>query len=214
MLELWGRKNAYNVLKVLWMLEELEREYRYVDLGSNPGELETAEYLALNPHARIPTLVDNGAVIWESNSIVRYLAAQYSPGRLWPTQALARSYAERWMDWELSKLQPDFIDLFWGFYRTPEQQRNMVAIGQAQQCCAAHFRLLDEHLKTHAYVAGEEFSMGDIPVATCLYRYFNMGLPVETPEHVASWYRRLSQRAAFRHSIMQPFDELKARVEF
>jgi len=196
MMELWGRKNAYNVLKVLWILDELELDYQQHDVGSIPGELETAEYLAINPHARVPTLVDQGTAIWESNSICRYLAAEYSPGNLWPLQPLQRSFAERWMDWELSRLQPDFIDLFWGYYRTPVKQRNEEAIEAARIRCTANLQQLDDHLQRHSYLAGEHFSMADIPVATCLYRYINMGLEVETPANLLDWYQRLGQRRA------------------
>jgi glutathione S-transferase len=120
MIELWGRKNAYNVQKVLWILGELALDYRHYDLGSDTGDLETPDFLALNPHARIPVMRDAGAVVWESNTILRYLAARYSGGDLWRQDPFERSLAERWMDWELSKLQPDFIELFWGFFRTPE----------------------------------------------------------------------------------------------
>jgi glutathione S-transferase len=118
MIELWGRKNAYNVQKVLWILGELALDYRHYDLGSDTGDLETPDFLALNPHARIPVMRDAGAVVWESNTILRYLAARYSGGDLWRQDPFERSLAERWMDWELSKLQPDFIELFWGFFRT------------------------------------------------------------------------------------------------
>jgi len=213
-MELWGRKNAYNVLKVLWILDELELDYQQHDVGSIPGELETAEYLAINPHARVPTLVDQGTAIWESNSICRYLAAEYSPGNLWPLQPLQRSFAERWMDWELSRLQPDFIDLFWGYYRTPVKQRNEEAIEAARIRCTANLQQLDDHLQRHSYLAGEHFSMADIPVATCLYRYINMGLEVETPANLLDWYQRLGQRRAYQNTIMVAFDELEGRVDF
>lgn len=214
MLELWGRKNAYNVQKVLWMLAELGLEYRHHDLGSQAGELESAAYLAINPHARIPSLRDRGEVIWESNSILRYLAAEYSAGDFWPVDALARSRADRWMDWELSKLQNDFIDLFWGYYRTPEADRDASAIEQASQRCSAHFELLDAHFRDHAYLAGERFSMAEFPVATCLYRYLNMGLNLQLPDRVNDWYQRLAKRRAYRECIMLAFDELSGRVEF
>ena len=82
MLELWGRKNAYNVQKVTWILAELKLEYVHHDVGSTVGDLESTEFLALNPHARIPVLRDGDAIIWESNSIVRYLAARYAAGTL------------------------------------------------------------------------------------------------------------------------------------
>ena len=214
MLELWGRKNAYNVQKALWVLAELELEYVYHDVGSTPGDLQTPEFLALNPHARIPLIRDDGAVVWESNSIVRYLAARYGAGSLWSEDALERSYAERWMDWELSKLQPDFIDLFWGYYRTPPESRNQSSIDAARQRCTQHFELLDRHLEQQPYLAGESFTMGDIPCAVCLYRYFKMGLAVDQPGHVLQWYQRLSQRSAFANTVMSPFDELKGRLDY
>lgn len=214
MIELWGRKNAYNVQKALWTLEELNLEYTHHDVGSTPGDLETPEFLALNPHARIPVIRDNDAIVWESNSIVRYLAANYGAGSLWSKQALERSYAERWMDWELSKLQVDFIALFWSYYRTPAETRNGDTISAAQQRCGEHFRQLDRQLEQRPFLAGEAFSMGDIPCAVCLYRYFNMGIEVEQPQYVMQWYQRLAQRDAFEHTVMVAFDELKGRTRF
>jgi glutathione S-transferase len=213
-IELWGRKNAYNVLKVTWMLAELDLAYTHHDVGSQPGELETPGFLALNPHARIPVLVDDGKVVWESNSIVRYLAASYSPGELWPESPWQRSQAERWMDWELSKLQEDFIALFWGYYRTPEAERDAVAIEAARSRCAAHMLQLDRHLAGQAYLAGDAFTMGDIPCGVCLYRYFNMGLEVDMPVYLLGWYRRLGERSAYRATVMAPFDELSGRTNF
>jgi len=214
MLELWGRKNAYNVQKVVWILAELKLEYVHHDVGSTAGDLDSEEFLALNPHARIPVLRDKDAIIWESNTIVRYLAASYAAGTLWSEDALQRSRAERWMDWELCNLHPDFIDLFWGYYRTPPESRNHQAIATAQQRCAQHFAQLDRQLESRPYLAGESFTMGDIPCAVCLYRYFHMGLGVDRPEHVLLWYERLSQRDAFANTIMTPFDELKGRLDY
>jgi len=214
MIELWGRKNAYNVQKVLWILAELELEYRHYEVGSNPGDLETPEFLALNPHARIPLLRDAGAVVWESNTIVRYLAARYSANGLWRHDPFERSQAERWMDWELARLQPDFIDLFWGFYRTPEAARDQASIEAAARRCALDFELLDRHLQRQPYLAGDSFSMGDIPCAVCLYRYFEMDFSVAQPRFVIEWYQRLAQRDAYRKVVMTAFDELRGRVDF
>ena len=214
MLELWGRKNAYNVQKVTWMLAELALDYIHHDVGSTPGDLDSEAFVALNPHARIPVIKDASAIIWESNSIVRYLGASYAPGSLWPEEVIERSLAERWMDWELSKLQPDFMDLFWGYYRTPPDSRNHQAIAMAQQRCAQHFDQLNRQLEFQPYLAGESFTMGDIPCAVSLYRYFHMGLEVEQCEHVLQWYQRLAQRSAYVDTIMTPFDELKGRVDY
>lgn len=214
MIELWGRRNAYNVQKVTWILAELGLEYRHVDVGSNPGDLETREFLELNPHARIPVVRDGDEVLWESNTIVRYLAARYGEASLCPQDPIARARVERWMDWELSKLQPDFIELFWSYYRTPEIDRNGTLIADAEQRCAAHFGLLDQQLRRQPYLAGESFSAADVCCAVCLYRYFEMGLEVTQPHFVMRWYRRLSKREAYRSAVMLAFDELRGRVDF
>jgi glutathione S-transferase len=213
-LELWGRRNAYNVLKPLWLLDELGLEYRHYDVGSNAGDLQAPEFLALNPHARIPVLRDGDAVVWESNSVLRYLANRFGATALYPTEPLQRSRVERWMDWELASLQPAFIDLFWGYFRKPPAARDWCAIETARQQCRRLFEALDVQLATGSYLAGEDFSLADIACGVCLYRYFEMGLEVDRPLQVMRWYERLSQRAPYRNSIMQPFDELEGRVEF
>lgn len=118
MLRVWGRRSAYNVQKVLWTVGELGLPYEHIDVGSLAGQLDTPEFLAMNPHGRIPVLADGETVVWESNSIVRYLSAAYG-GALWAAEPAERSLAERWMDWELATLQPDFLALFWGFFRMP-----------------------------------------------------------------------------------------------
>jgi len=214
MIELWGRSSAYNVQKPLWLLQELELEYRQHEVGSKPGELETEAFLKLNPHARVPVLVDAGEVVCESNTILRYLAARYSPGELWPPDPLARSRAERWMDWELASLQPAFIRLFWSFYRTPEAQRDAVVIESARRRCGDLFGLLELQLEQQTYLSGDRFGLGDIPCAVCLYRYFNMGLEVEKPARVMDWYASIGERKAFKKTIMQPFEQLKGRLEY
>ncbi len=229
MLQLWGRKNAYNLQKVLWLLAELQLEFEHHDVGRSAGELETAEFLALNPHARIPVLVDGGQSLWESNSILRYLAASYDGSyhdddnlvgnnrnstQFLPSKPLARARVECWMDWELSKLQPDFIDLFWSYYRQPPAARNSQRIELARERCAKHFELLDRHLQHQEYLAGDFFSVGDISVATGLFRYFNMGLDVPRPPNLMLWYQRLGQRPAYQQTIMLRFDELKGRVNY
>jgi glutathione S-transferase len=214
MIELWGRKNAYNVQKVFWALHELHLEYIHHDVGSTPGDLETKDFLSINPHARIPVILDKNECIWESNTIIRYLAASYGINTLWNESPISRTHAERWMDWELATLQPDYINLFWGYYRTPEKERDISKIEVLKSRCELHFQKLNKHLKLHQYVAGENFTMGDIPCATSLYRYFTMGMEVDQPKYVLSWYKRLSERDAFQKCIMVPYSELKGRAKF
>lgn len=214
MIELWGRSNAYNVQKPLWLLAELGIDFKQHDIGSRAGDLETPEFLKLNPQARIPVLKHGAAVVWESNSILRYLATIFAASALYPDDALQRSQVERWMDWELASLQPAFIDLFWGYYRTAPAARDAEAIDRAQRQCRLHFAALDRQLTAQPFVAGDFFSLADIACGVCLFRYFNMGLAVEEPSQVMRWYRQLSQRRGFRHTIMQPFAELEGRSEF
>ncbi|MBI3899137.1 MAG: glutathione S-transferase [Gammaproteobacteria bacterium] len=214
MIKIWGRRSAYNVQKVLWTVGEVGLAYEHIDAGGAAGGLDNPEFLAMNPHRRIPVVVDNGVVLWESNTIVRYLAATYGLGSLWLEDPARRSLADRWMDWELATLQPDFMALFWGFFRTPEAQRDNDAIERASGRCADHFRILDSHLSVNPYLAGTVFTMGDIPVATALYRYFEMDLPVPRFPNVQAWYQRLQERTAYRDHIAVPFEELRGRVVF
>ncbi|MCP4768689.1 MAG: glutathione S-transferase [Gammaproteobacteria bacterium] len=214
MLELWGRANAYNVQKPLWLLTELELEFQHHDVGSNPGDLDTPEFTALNPHARIPVLQHDSSIVWESNTIMRYLASSHAAFKLYPEDPFLRSRVERWMDWGLATLQPAFLALFWGYYRTPPASRNQPGIEAAGQSCRQLFELLDAHLVENAYLAGDFFSLADIACGVCLYRYFEMGFPVDEPTQVMRWYRLLSQRKAFQNTIALPFDELEGRLEF
>jgi len=214
MLELWGRRNAYNVQKPLWLLAELGLEFNHHDIGSGRGDLDTPEFLAINPQARIPVLREGEAIVWESNSVLRYIANRFDAYAFYPQDALQRSQVERWMDWELASLQPAFIDLFWGYYRTPPGSRDSAGIEDARQRCQRCFAALERQLMNSPYLAGDAFSLADIACGVCLYRYFNMGFEVDNPTAVMGWYQRLSQRDAFRHTIMQPFDELKGRIEF
>jgi len=214
MLELWGRANAYNVQKALWLLAELGLEFEHHQIGSEQGDLETLEFQALNPHSRVPVLRDGEAVVWESNTLLRYLANRFAANGLYPREALPRSRVERWMDWELATLQPAFIDLFWGYYRTPPQARDGASIDDARRRCARVFEALQRQLSHGPFLAGENFSLADIACGVCLYRYFNMGLEVAEPPRVMDWYQRLSQRAPFRNTIVQPFGELEGRTEF
>ena len=212
-MRLWGRRSAFNVQKVMWAMAELGLEYEHLEVGGRFRGLETPQFLALNPNGRIPVLEDNGLAIWESHTIIRYLAATYGAGSLWPSDPRVRSLADRWMDWMLATLQPEFMKLFWGFFRTPEKHRNVKLIEAAMTQCEKHFAVLDAHLQGRAFVAGENFSMGDIPVATSLYRYFEMGISIPELPNVCAWYEGLSARPAYRVAVLVPFEDLRGRVD-
>ena len=196
MIKLLGRANSINVQKVHWCIEELGLAYTRVDVGGAFGGNTTPEYLAKNPNGRVPTLEDGAVVLWESNAIVRYLAAKHGAGKLWPTDLAVRADADRWMDWQQTVAAPAMFQVFWGLIRTPPEKRDAVLIDKSKQDCIAAFTMLDAALKTRAYVAGETFTMGDIPIGCAAHRWLN--LPIERPSlpSLEAWYKRVFIRPA------------------
>jgi glutathione S-transferase len=211
---IWGRRCSFNVQKVLWTLDELGLPYEHRNAGGSFGGLDTPKFLAMNPHGKVPVIQDSSVVVWESNSIVRYLCESYGVGSLWQISPEARSLADRWIDWSATTLQPSFMKLFWGYYRTPANRRNDQEVETARAACLKHYRALDTHLSKQHYLAGDRFTMADIPAGTSLYRYFTMGVDVEQPHEVMAWYARLRDRPAFQTHIMVPFDALFARLAY
>jgi glutathione S-transferase len=215
MLKIWGRRNSINVQKVMWAVGELGLAHERIDAGGAFGGLDTEEFGALNPNRRVPVIDDDGAVVWESHAIVRYLAAKYGSGTLWPSDPAHRAHADQWTDWTLADLQPAFIGgVFWNFYRTPEAQRNWPLIRQGIARSAILFRLLDRHLETTPYLAGEALTFGDITAGAQLYRYFELEIDRPSLPAVEAWYERLKARPAFAEHVMVPFDDLHGRLAF
>lgn len=214
MLKVWGRRNAFNVQKVLWLLGELQLPHEQVDVGGPFGGLDDPAFLARNPHGRIPVLEDAGKVVWESHAILRYLAACYGAGTFWSDDPFERSDADRWMDWTLATLQRDFMDLFWRYYRTPEAERDMERVRGLAARCAGHYRLLDRHLAGRAWLAGDRLTLADLPAGATLYRWLSLDLDRPAVPNVAAWYGRLAERPAYRKHVMRPFPELKGRLAY
>jgi len=207
---LWGRTTSVNVQKVLWLLHELGLDYEQIDLGGPYGGLDAPDYRALNPAGRIPTLADGSVVVWESNAILRYLAGSYGQPGLWGDTWAERARADIWMEWFQGSLYQAFITAFYNSVRLPEPQRDPVKLTEAGKRLAEGFGLLDSELQTRSFVTGDTFSIGDIPVGACLYRYYTMG--VEVPDLPALWsyYKRLTDRAAYRDVVMTSYDSLRA----
>ncbi len=203
-IRVYGRKNSINVQKVLWCCAELGVPFEQIDRGGEYGGTATPEYRAMNPTGRVPTIDDNGFVLWESNAIVRYLAGRYGMGTLCPRDDRARASADRWMDWQLvtvwRSLQPAFVNLV----RTPPGQRDINAIEAALRQSAEHFTLLDAHLKDKHYVIGGAFSMGDIPLGVTAQRWFRLDIERPNLPALTAWYRRLEERPAFKQHVDLP----------
>jgi glutathione S-transferase len=215
MLVVWGRRNSINVQKVLWLVGELGLAYRLEPAGGPFGRLDEPGFRALNPHGRIPVIEDDGVVVWESHAILRYLGARYGEGSLWPADPGARGQPDQWIEWAQTALLPAFVGgIFWGYYRTPEAQRNWPAIRRSLDATAELMGVLDSVLADRPYLGGETFTLADIPAGAMLYRYYE--LDIERPDlpHVAAWYDRLRQRPAYREQVMTPFEDLKGRLSF
>jgi glutathione S-transferase len=207
MLKVWGRKNSANVQKAMWGIGELKLAHERIDIAGAFGKNKEPAYLGLNPNGLVPTLEDGDLVLWESNSIVRYLASLHGKGTLEPADPQARARAGQWMDWQLSVLGPAIHETFWGLVRTPPEKRNLAAIEASKAKTTAAIKILDAQLAKTAYVAGDAFSMGDIPVGIFGYRFH--ALVPERPRlpHFERWYAAISARPAFRdHVLSMPLD--------
>ena len=211
---IWGRRSSFNVQKVLWVLDILKLSYNHIEVGGRFGGLDTPEFKALNVHQKVPVLQDGDLVVWESHTIIRYLAAKYSPTVLWRERPNERSYVDRWIDWAGTRLQPDFMALFWGYYRQPEKERDENAIERARARCTHDYNLLNEHLHTSDFLYGNSLTLADIPAGATLYRYLTMGVDVIRPSKVMGWYNRLYETEEYRRQIAIPYDELLGRSIF
>jgi glutathione S-transferase len=205
MLTIWGRTNSVNVQKVLWCLAELTVPYERIDAGLQHGKNSEPWYLELNPNGRIPLLQDGDFSLWESNTIVRYLAAKHDAGGLCPASLEQRALAERWMDWQLSTLITPVSTVFWNLVRRPAAERNPAAVAAATAEANRAVQLLDAHLAKQPFVAGEHFTIGDIPVGATAHRWLAIE-GVERPPLPAlrAWHARLAQRSGFRAHVLLP----------
>ncbi|RRV07953.1 glutathione S-transferase [Pseudomonas sp. v388] len=203
MLRIWGRKNSSNVRKALWIAEEVGVPYETRDAGGAFGLIDEPEYRAKNPNGRIPMIEDGDLVLWESNAIVRYLAAQYAAGtELYPADARVRAQADKWMDWTTSTIAAPFIPVFWGVLRTPAAEQDWTAINEGVVKLHGLLAVADEALSRQPWLSGEAFGMGDIPLGCFAYAWFEM--PIERPPlpHLQAWYERLKARPAYRKVVM------------
>ena len=204
MLKVWGRPNSINVQKVMWVIAELGLEIEHEVAGLEHGKVNEPWYKAMNPNSRVPTIDDDGLVLWESNVIVRYLAAKHSSGELMPTDVAERARAEMWMDWQQTTILPCITPVFWGLIRTPEAERNPAAIEAGAQGFRNAIAILDNHLSGRDYVMGDRLTVADIPLGCVAYRWY--GLPVEHGDfpNLRAWYERLAERPAYQKHVMLP----------
>ena len=198
---LWGRLNSHNVKKVAWFAEELGLKYVRNDIGGQFGYTE--DYLAKNPNRLIPMIEDGKVVLWESNAILRYMAAEYGGERWFPRDPIDRALADRWMDWQFAYAEAQRVP-FLSHARTPREEWNHEAIATGVAACARHMAVLDKYLSEKPWLSGDTFGIGDIPMGVYAYTWFS--LPFGKPEFTAvtDWYTRLCKRPGFAAQVMIP----------
>lgn len=186
------------VQKVLWTLEELQLPFQRIDAGMQFGVNKTQEYLAKNPNGLVPMIDDEGFILWESHTIMRYLAKKHdAQGRVFPKDIQVQAKIEQWHDWYNTVFWPPMRNLFWGYIRTPQENRNLEELENSRIQMIKGIEMVEEQLTRTKFIAAEQFTLADIPIALVAYRWFN--LPLERPSfpHFEAWYANVKIRSGF-----------------
>lgn len=203
MLRIWGRTSSSNVQKVLWAADELSLGYERIDAGGRFGVVDTPEYRAMNPMGRVPTLEDDGFVLWESNAILRYLALAHSAGSaMVPRDVHEWGLCHQWLDWQVSALIPTFPQVMRQF-RAPEAERDRALIDSNVEFLEAMWAILDARLGRGDYLLGERFTIADIPAGVWVARRYRLELARRALPALDAWFERLKERPAYRARIME-----------
>jgi glutathione S-transferase len=216
-MKIWGRPNSICTQRVLWALAEADVPYQltlasatmgpqgHISAGGAPfGVVDTPAYAAMNPNRTVPTIDDDGFVLWESNAIVAYVAQRYAPQRLFGGDLRSFALASQWMAWTNEHLEPWLHTLVMELVRLPPARRDATAAEAARQGVLASLRLLDAHLANAPFVAGASFTMGDIPAGAAAYRW-RLFVPGAPPlPHLAAWQARLAERDGFHRHVAPP----------
>ncbi|RVT97692.1 glutathione S-transferase family protein [Rhodovarius crocodyli] len=202
MLKLLGRKNAFNVRKVLWLLDELGLDFQQEDWGRFHRDTQVPEFLAINPLGKVPVLLDGAAVIRESHVILRYLASRQQAWALYPQDLVARAGVEAWMDWVAYEMTGPMQGAYLGGEQGLEPWCQPHIAGPAREGYKARMVILDQAL-TSPFLAGDAFTLADIPAGFIVHRWFSMRNIPDRPElpALSAYYERLSARPAFMRHI-------------
>lgn len=200
MIQILGKASSINVRKVLWTCAELQLNYVQTEYGSGTAHaVNTPEFLQLNPNGMVPVLLDGDVVLWESNTICRYLSNRYQPGMLLPEAAAPRAQVEKWMDWQATELNNAWRYAFMAMVRQSLEYRDLMAIERSISQWNRMMGIVDQQIKkTGAWMAGEQFSLADIVIGVSLNRW-KMS-PIDRPHlpFVEAYEMRLLEREAYR----------------
>jgi len=201
MLNILGKASSINVRKVLWCCDELHLRFHREDWGSGFQATDDPSFLARNPNGLVPVIEDDGFVLWESNSIIRYLANRYDTGHLYPRHPQARAHVDQWIDWQATELNNAWRYAFMSLVRQSPTHQDPQALAASITNWNRHIGMLEQQLQAHnAYITGEHFTLADIPVGMSINRW--LATPMEHPDFpaVAAYFKRLNERPGFvRH---------------
>ena len=210
MVKIWGRKTSINVQKVMWAVAKLGLAHERVDVGGPFGGLDSDEFGTINPNRLVPALQDEGVNLWESNAIIRYLAAKYDHGGLAPSDPVSHGQADQWMDWSITTFYGELIvGIFLPLIRTTKAERDEAAVAASVERAGQKLSVADRQLAGRDYLLGDQLSMADIAVGTLMYRYYTLDIARPDLANVAAWYGRLCARPAYVEHVMIPFDDMR-----
>ena len=205
MLQIYGRKNSNQVIQLMWAIEELGLDYKRHNVGGSFGGLDTHAYGKLNPNRLVPTIDDNGFVLWESYAIIRYLCHQYGKGSLWPDDPQKAALADQWMEWTNSRFMGTFFPIFWGLIRTEKENQEPEKIARLADDTGKLLQIVENNLSGKSYMTGEQLTMGDIPLGSMMFKYYTLDIKRPSLPNIEAWYARLCDRQAYQRHAMNPF---------
>ena len=203
-LTIWGRHTSSNVQKLLWGCAEMGVVFKRPDMAGKFGF--TDDYLVMNPNRVVPTIDDDGFILWESNACLRYLAEKYGRGGLWPEDSHVRADADRWMDWQTATFWPALRPVFHQMIRTPPEDQDAELIANGIAAAGEISAVLDAALADRPFVAGDTLTMGDIPIGGVIYRWYALDIDRPDRPNIRAWYERLQERPGFAEHIMIPLE--------
>lgn len=210
MLIIHGRATSSNVQPVVWLAAELGIEFERLDVGGQFGGTDTAEYLAKNPNGKIPVIEDGDVVMFESQAILRYLAARHGAGALWPSDPVERAPIDMWMEWAKTSIAPNVVyKIFWQLVRTPAATRNHETLHDGIAEAARLMPIADARLGQHAFLAGDALTLADFTFGAQLFRYFTLDFERPDLPNLYGYYERLSERPAYAEHVMVSYEPLR-----
>ena len=198
MLKIWGREDSLSVQKVMWCVRELGIPFEHINAGRQYGIINEPWYLKMNPNGTIPTIDDDGFVLWESNAIVKYLCAKHSSGNMSPTDPHDYALADQWISWQGTTLWPPMRQILLTLVRVPEGKRDHKRIAELVATVTPCWRVLDGRLEGRDYIMGARLTMADIAFGPHVYRWFTYAIPRPDLPHLKAWYDRLCRREHYK----------------